>query len=404
MRCMPRRFIAHLDMDAFYASVELLRHPQLQGLPVVIGGSRRQTLGSDLSPEPDGGWPTLKDYAGRGVITTATYPARALGVHSGMGLMKAALLAPDAILLPMDFDRYRHYSRLFKAAVARIAPVIEDRGIDEIYIDLTEVPGAQHTTSDDPLHGVRQVAAQLKQAVTEATGLTCSIGVTPNKLLSKLASDLDKPDGLTLLMLDDVPARVWPLPAQRINGIGPKAAIRLSELGVHTIGDLAKATLPWLAEHFGSRYGQWLHEAAHGVDDRPVVTWREPKSMSRETTFERNLHPRQDREALGALLTRLCEQVSSDLGRKGYVARTVGVKLRYEDFRIVTRSLTMPQPAQDAATLRLWAARSLKSIDLDTPLRLMGVKAEGLMLPGPDLHTPVAVQEPLPLFVSLGPA
>jgi len=159
-----------------------------------------------------------------------------------------------------------------------------------------------------------------------------------------------------------------------------------------------------LAEQFGSRYGQWLHEAAHGVDDRPVVTWREPKSMSRETTFERNLHPRQDRETLGALLTRLCEQVSSDLGRKGYVARTVGVKLRYEDFRIVTRSLTMPQPAQDAATLRLWAARSLKSIDLDTPLRLMGVKAEGLMLPDPELHTPVAVQEPLPLFVDLGPA
>ncbi len=390
-------------MDAFYASVELLRHPQLQGLPVVIGGSRRQALPSGHSPEPEGGWPTLKDYAGRGVITTATYPARALGVHSGMGLMKAALLAPDAILLPMDFERYRHYSRLFKAAVAGIAPLIEDRGIDEIYVDLSEVPGAQDTTPDDPLHGVRQLATRLKQAVHEATGLTCSIGVTPNKLLSKLASDLDKPDGLTLLMPEHVPTRVWPLPAQRINGIGPKAAARLQELGVHTIGDLAQATLPWLVEHFGSRYGQWLHEAAHGIDDRPVVTWREPKSMSRETTFERNLHPRQDREALGALLTRLCEQVSSDLARKGYVARTVGVKLRYEDFRIVTRSLTMPQPAQDAATLRLWAARSLKAIDLDTRLRLMGVKAEGLMLPEADPPASLPVQEPLPLFVDLGP-
>lgn len=396
---MTQRWIAHLDMDAFYASVELLRYPQLRGLPVVIGGRRRH--GQEIEPAALADWPRLRDYAGRGVITTATYPARALGVHSGMGLMKAALLAPEAILLPMDFERYRHCSRQFKQAVVRIAPVMEDRGIDEIYLDLTEVPGAQDAAPDDPHAGVREVARRLKEAVHEATGLTCSVGVTPNKLLSKLASDMDKPDGLTLLTLDALATRVWPMPARRINGIGPKAAERLSELGVQTIGELAAAGLPWLQSHFGSRYGQWLHEAAHGRDDRPVVTWREPKSMSRETTFERNLHPRQDKTALGEWLTRLAAQVASDLQRKALVARTVGVKLRYEDFRIITRSLTMPMPTDDAATLRLWAARSLKSIDLDRKLRLMGVKVEGLR----DKHTlaqddrsPPMAQESLPLF------
>jgi DNA polymerase IV len=396
---MKRRWIAHLDMDAFYASVELLRHPQLRGLPVVIGGRRRH--GAEVEPDALADWPRLRDYAGRGVITTATYPARALGVHSGMGLMKAAQLAPEAILLPMDFERYRQCSRHFKQAVLQIAPVMEDRGIDEIYLDLTDVPGAQDATPDDAHAGVREVGRRLKQAVTDATGLTCSVGITPNKLLSKLASDMDKPDGLTLLTLDALATRVWPLPARRINGIGPKAGERLSELGVNTIGELAAAGLPWLQSHFGSRYGQWLHEAAHGQDERPVVTWREPKSMSRETTFERNLHPRHDKAALGDWLTRLATQVSLDLQRKSLVARTVGVKLRYEDFRIVTRSLTMPTPTDDASTLRLWAARSLKAIDLDRKLRLMGVKVEGLrdkQAASQDDRSPPLVQESLPLF------
>lgn len=377
-----RRWIAHLDMDAFYASVELLRYPQLQGRPVVIGGGRRHQ--PRLIEDGSLVFSTLRDYAGRGVVTTATYPARAFGVHSGMGLMKAAALAPEAVLLPVDFDEYRRYSRLFKAAVREIAPVVEDRGIDEIYIDLTEVPGAQDTPEGDPLGGVRQVARRLKEAVRAATGLSCSIGVTPNKLLSKLCSDLDKPDGLTLLEPPDIPRRLWPLPARRINGIGPKASARLQALGVETIGQLAAADIGWLVAHFGDHYGQWLHEAAHGRDDRPVVTYREPKSMSRETTFERDLHPRQDREALGAIFTRLCEQVADDLVRKDFVGRTVGVKLRYDDFRIVTRVVTMPAATRDPAVLRQWAGRCLKTVPLDRRLRLLGVKVEGLRRPGDD--------------------
>ena len=206
---MPlRRWIAHLDMDAFYASVELLRYPELKGQPVVIGGRRAQAPVT----EPDGTqrYTRLREYAGRGVVTTATYAARDLGVHSAMGMMKAAKLAPDAVLLPADFDEYRRMSHAFKAAVAEIAPVIEDRGIDEIYIDLSDVPGAQEAVGHDPHGGVRALAQEIRNNVVRRTGgLTCSVGVTPNKLLSKIASELDKPDGLTVLTLEDLPTRVW---------------------------------------------------------------------------------------------------------------------------------------------------------------------------------------------------
>jgi DNA polymerase IV len=222
------RRIAHLDMDAFYASVELLRYPELRGQPVVIGGRTAQQP-EDL---PDGSrrYCRLKEYVGRGVVTTSTYEARALGVFSAMGMMKAAALAPDAILLPTDFDSYRRYSRLFKAAVAHIAPQIEDRGIDEIYIDLTEVEGE-----------TRELAQRLKDAVKQATGLTCSIGIAPNKLLAKVCSDLEKPNGVTVISMDDVPTRIWPLPVRKINGIGPKANEKLAALGIFTVGELAAA-------------------------------------------------------------------------------------------------------------------------------------------------------------------
>ncbi|MBP8296755.1 MAG: DNA polymerase IV, partial [Burkholderiales bacterium] len=185
-------------MDAFYASVELLRYPELRGMPVVIGGGSRHqpVVATDpVTGEPTRRFSTLRGYAGRGVITTATYEARALGLHSAMGMMKAAQLAPDAVLLPVDFEQYRKYSRLFKAAVRAIAPLVEDRGIDEIYVDLTDVVGPVA----EPWARARDVAAEIKRAVRAATGLNCSIGVSPNKLLSKIASDLDKPDGLTIL-------------------------------------------------------------------------------------------------------------------------------------------------------------------------------------------------------------
>ena len=361
----PSRRIAHLDMDAFYASVELLRYPELRGQPVVVGGR------SDQQPvlEPNGSrrFARVRDYAGRGVITTSTYEARALGVFSGMGVMKAAQLAPDAILLPANFDAYRHYSRLFKAAVAAIAPQIEDRGIDEIYIDLSELPG-----------DTRELAQRIKQAVRNATGLSCSIGVTPNKLLSKICSDLEKPDGITILSLTDIPSRIWPLPVRKINGIGPKSAEKLATFGITTIADLARVESAFLQMHFGSSYGNWLHEAAHGIDESRIVTYSEPKSISRETTFERDLHARHDRAALSEIFTALCTRVAEDLQRKGYLGRTIGIKLRFDDFRTVTRDVTLPDPTADPVVIRRAAGECLRRIPLQQKLRLLGVRASAL--------------------------
>ena len=368
-------------MDAFYASVELLRYPDLRGKPVVVGGGRRHQ--PVVLPDGTRRYSLLKDYAGRGVITTSTYEARAMGVFSAMGTMKAAALAPNAVLLPVDFEQYRLYSRRFKAAVAELAPVIEDRGIDEIYIDLTNVPGAQDPVGHDPLGGVRALALEIKNNVKRATGgLSCSIGVTPNKLLSKLASELEKPDGLTVLTMEDLPTRIWPLAARKVNGIGPKAAAKLAELGIQTVGELARCERAWLVEHFGRSYGAWLNDAAWGRDERPLVTDGEPVSMSHETTFDRDLHAVRDKAQLGAIFTQLCEHLAADLQRKGYLSQTIGIKLRFEDFKTATRDLTLPEPTADALAIRRAAGECLKRVDLTRRLRLLGVRGGKLMTPG----------------------
>ncbi|MCE1184845.1 MAG: DNA polymerase IV [Rhodocyclales bacterium] len=369
------RSIAHLDMDAFFASVELLSAPDLRGQPVVVGGRRA------LAPSHGEPHPRLRSYVGRGVITTATYEARALGVHSGMGLMKAARLAPDAWLLPANFDAYREYSRRFKAAVQALVPVMEDRGIDEIYLDLSS------QNPEGRLDVARSRALALQQSVRDATGLSCSLGIAPNKLLAKLCSDLDKPAGITVLGRADLESRIWPLPARRINGIGPKAAARLDGLGIHQIGALARAPLGLLQQHFGERYGLWLHRAAHGEDERPVVTESERKSFSRETTFERDLHPRLAKPELSRQFTRLCEQVAEDLRRRGYVGATIGIKLRFEDFQTVTRDHTLLLPTADPALIRRTAGECARRIPLDKRIRLLGVRVGKLSAP-PEAPSP----------------
>ena len=368
---MPR-YIAHLDMDAFYASVELLRYPELRGRPMVIGGRRRRA-------EEGGAFPTLREYAGRGVITTATYEARAFGVNSGMGLMKAAKLAPDALLLPADFDEYRRLSRLFKDAARALAPEIEDRGIDEIYIDITcLVEDSAAEGAPDPWARARVIAKDIQRAVREATGLSCSLGVTPNKLLSKIASELEKPGGVTVLRMEDVPVRIWPLPVRKINGIGPKAGAKLEALGIRTIGELAQADPALLIAQFGKGYGPWMHEAAYGRDDHAIVTHSEAKSISRETTFEEDLHAVHDRERLSSIFTNLCVKLAEDLKRKGYVGRTIGLKLRYDNFKTVTRDRTLDEPTGDAAAIRRAAGECLKRVPLDRRIRLLGVRVGSL--------------------------
>jgi DNA polymerase-4 len=395
---LPRR-IAHLDMDAFYASVELLRYPQLKGLPVVIGGARRRSddallqswAGRPLSDIPLDAFARLKDYSGRGVITTATYAARAFGVGSAMGLMKAARLCPEAILLPVDFDEYRRYSRRFKAIITEIAPLMEDRGVDEVYIDFTDVPGGQR-------EGGRVLARLIQKSIFDATGLTCSIGVAPNKLLAKMASEFNKPNGISVVQPEDLQTLIWPLPCRKINGVGPKTEARLQALGIHTIGELAARDKDWLIERFGRSYGAWLFDAAWGRDERPVVTESEPVSMSRETTFERDLHAVRDRAELGAIFTRLCEQVAADLQRKGYAGRTIGVKLRYADFKRVTREMTLEQATADAAQIRRVAGLCLKRLDLTRRFRLLGVRVGSLQpLAAPPAGTPDAILQKKPL-------
>ena len=381
------RRIAHLDMDAFYASVELLRYPQLKGLPVVIGGGRRSEddllarlnyerperlwTTADLGRIPIDFFPRLAGYTGRGVITTATYPARQFGVGSAMGLMKASRLCPQAILLPVDFAEYRKYSRAFKAIVTDIAPVMEDRGVDEVYVDFTHVPGGQR-------EGGRVLARLIQKAIFDQTGLTCSVGVAPNKLLAKMASEFNKPKGISIVHEADRADMIWPLACRKINGIGPKADEKLKGLGIETIGQLAEKDMGWLTSHFGPRTSTWLHDAAHGRDERPVVTESEPVSMSRETTFERDLHAVHDRAELGAIFTRLCAQVADDLQRKGYVGRTIGIKLRFADFKSLTRDLTLPTPTADAQAIRRAAGQCLKRAPLARRFRLLGVRVGAL--------------------------
>ena len=374
------RRIAHLDMDAFYASVELLRYPQLQGLPVVIGGGRRKVdeaidptqLERPLHRIPVSEFPLLKDYTGRGVITTATYAARQFGIGSAMGLMKAARLCPQAVMLPVDFAQYRKYSKAFKSVITDIAPLMEDRGVDEVYIDFTDVPGGQR-------EGGRVLARLIQKTIFEQTGLTCSVGVAPNKLLAKMASEFNKPKGIAVIYAEDLQSRVWPLQCRKINGIGPKADEKLRALGIQTIGDLAQQELDWLITHFGQKTGAWMYDAARGLDERAVVLESEPVSISRETTFERDLHAVRDKAELGAIFTRLCEQVADDLQRKGYLGKTIGIKLRYTDFHSVTRDQTIDHYTADARAIRQTAGLCLKRVPLKQAMRLLGVRVGSLL-------------------------
>jgi DNA polymerase IV len=386
------RRIAHLDMDAFYASVELQRYPQLKGLPVVIGGGRsaiKAALERLMAQSPEADWTEaaqrqalrhipiddfarLESYTGRGVITTASYAGRQFGVGSAMGMMKAAKLCPQAIMLPVDFEEYRRYSRQFKAVILEIAPVMQDHGVDEVYIDFTDVPGGQR-------EGGRVLARLIQKAIFDATGLTCSVGVAPNKLLAKMASEFNKPNGISIVFEDDLQTHIWPLACRKVNGIGPKADEKLKGLGIHTLGDLAAKDEQWLIDHFGQATGSWMHHAAWGRDDRPVVTESEPVSISRETTFERDLHAVRDKIELGAIFTRLCEQLATDLQRKAYLGKTIGIKLRYDDFKSATRDHTLDFPTDDAKLIRHTAGLCLKRVPLDKRLRLLGVRVGNLV-------------------------
>jgi DNA polymerase-4 len=357
------RRILHLDMDAFFAAVELLRRPDLRGKPVIIGGRG--------------------DPSRRGVVATATYEARKFGVRSGMPFRTAQRLCPDAVYLPTDFAAYAHWSQVFKAAMKEVSPLFEDRGIDEAYLDIS----AQAETSE-------ALGRCLKARIVADMGMTCSIGIAPNKLLAKIASDLDKPDGLTILYPEDIEQRIWPLPARKIPGIGPKAEQKLDALGIHLIGELAAAPTVRLARHFGNAMAAFMNAAAHGRHDTPVVTEREPKSRSRETTFQDDVG---DRRVIEQTLEELSAQVAADLGRRGYAGRTVGIKLRFADFRTVTRDRTLAEPTGDARVIADAAHECLRRVLLDRRVRLLGVRVTELtpatgVTPRPGLYDSIELQ------------
>lgn len=367
MTNMQRR-IFHIDMDAFFASVELLRYPQLKGLPVVIGGKIDYPADwpdneADFKNIPLDAFPRLRSYFGRGVVSTCTYAARQKGIHSAMGMMRATVLCPDAIMLSVDFDKYREYSRRFKTAIGQITPIIENRGIDEIFVD----------ASAHPLP-TKDLAELLKQAVWDATSLTCSIGCADNKMLAKMASELNKPNGVYIWDLDNRTSKLWTMSCRDIPGIGPKTQERLNEKDIVTIGDLAKLNDTDMLAMFGPRTTTWLRQASMGLDDSPIVTESEPVSFSKETTLERDMDPVFDKEMLTPVFSRLCLGVAMELQEKNYTAKGVGIKLRYKDFTQVTRELMLDAPTQDPVVIRKAAGQALKRAPLTKKVRLMGVK------------------------------
>ena len=248
---------------------------------------------------------------------------------------------------------------------------MESGGIDEVFIDFTDVPGGQR-------EGGRVLARLIQKCIFDATGLTCSVGVAPNKLLAKMASEFNKPNGISIVLDGDLESKIWPLACRKVNGIGPKADEKLKRLGIETLGQLAEQDVQWLIDHFGQKTGAWMFDASHGIDIRPIVLDSEPVSISRETTFDRDLHAVRDKAELGDIFTRLCQQVADDLQRKGYVGKTIGIKLRYDDFKSVTRDQTLDVYIADAQAIRHTAGLCLKRVSLDQRLRLLGVRVGSL--------------------------
>jgi len=334
------RRILHIDMDAFFAAVEEKRHPELKGKPVVIGGS---------------GDPTK-----RGVVSTASYEARKYGIHSALPLRTAYKLCPEAVFLPVDYEEYSRVSEIIKDILREISTIMEDVGMDEAFLDI----------SDDP-RPPEEIAQEIKERIKIKTGLTCSIGIASNKLLAKIASDMQKPDGLTIIKEQDIASRIWPLPVRKLWGVGPKTEASLKEIGINSIGELASMPLDRLIEHYGESYGHYLHEASQGMDESPLVTHWEPKSVSRETTFQEDTN---NWQTIAKTIAELTREVVDDISGKGYKSRTVTVKVRFSDFKTYTRAITLAEPTDSVEHIRKAAFQCLGRIELKMKVRLLGVR------------------------------
>jgi DNA polymerase IV len=347
------RRIAHLDMDAFYFSAELQRRPELRGKPVVVAGS-----------------------GPRAVVTTSSYEARKFGIFSATPASRARRLCPEAIFVPPDFEHYRARSAEVMAIVREHVNRVEQMGLDEAYLDLTGI------------ERWRAAARRLKSTVTESTGLGCSIGIGPSKLVAKVASDADKPDGFLALTVEEARERFAGASPALIPGIGPKTVERLKAQGIERLDQLAATPETRLAEWFGGRLGPHLARLARFEDERPLETHRVRKSESKETTFDRDLNGPAELEPV---LERLARDLCEDLAKNGRSGRTIGIKVRLDDFSTHTRARTIDSPTSAFETVHAVAVELLRNLGPRRPVRLLGVRVASMEEPadtGPEAPPP----------------
>lgn len=344
MRSQPS--ILHMDLDAFFAAVEQRDKPSLRGKPVVVGGT---------------GW--------RGVVSTASYEARAFGIGSAMPTGEARRRHPHAAYLGTRFAAYKTASEQVMALLREASPLVEQVSLDEAYIDLTP----RYPELD--VGAVTEVAQGLRATIQATTGLTASVGAGTSKLVAKIGSDLDKPDGLTVVAPGDEAATLAPMPVRRLPGVGEVTAERLRRHGLMTIGDLAGSDVVDLVSLLGHAHGHGLLAYAHGIDPRPVVPEREAKSVSSETTFEQDVS---DRRQLGDHLLRLAGRTADRLAMQRVSGRTVTIKIRRYDFSTMTRSVTLPRATDDVREILDAATGLLTAVDVADGLRLLGVGVTGL--------------------------
>jgi len=341
--------ILHVDLDAFYASVESLKDPSLAGKPVVVGGAGT-----------------------RGVVMSASYEARGFGIRSAMPAVRARRLCPDAIFVPPDFESYKAHSNRFREILLAVTPLVEPISLDEAFLD---VSGA-HLLFGEP----EAIARKVRREVQDGIGVRCSVGVAPTKLVAKLASAGAKPDGMVVVRADDVDTYLDPLPVRALWGVGEKTAETLGRLGVRTIGDLGRTPVGVLARLMGEQHARELRDLARGVDDRTVVPYEAPKSVSHEETFDRDLDDQ--RELLREVLS-LSQRVAARLREDGFRARTVTLKIRLANFTTLTRSRTLASASDVAADLYQVVGELFAALPgARRRVRLLGVAATGLVQAG----------------------
>lgn len=345
--------VLHVDMDAFFASVELLDRPDARGKPAIVGHA-----------------------GGRGVVTSATYEARRFGVRSAMPMSQALRLCPTAIILPPHYEKYTEYSRRVMEIFHEVTPLVEPLSIDEAFLD---VAGARRL-----LGSPRRIAELIRARVVEETGLTCSVGVAGTKFMAKLASGRAKPDGLLVIPPSETLAYLRPLPVGALWGVGASTQASLERMGMRTVADLADAPIAVLQRAVGDAGARRLHDLANGRDARRVVTESREKSVGHENTFGVDVD---DADTLRRELLRLSGRVGERLRRHGLEGRTVAIKVRFSDFRTITRSRTLAEPTNVGRRLFEEAWQIFEALALDlraTPIRLIGVRAEQLLDAGGD--------------------